>query len=146
MALATLLPTCQVQSRIAGDHVASRSGAPSILLHGKIQQALLLYNLHGFFDYGLGRDGDSIMDHEAFRLQLGEFLTGFQGDYYAPDTRPRQVWAHPCRCALARWRQGQSGPRQARLELVVSEICPGGYGSGRVGARSGKPRKGLWAD
>jgi hypothetical protein len=48
------------------------------LLHGKIQQALLLHNLHSFFGRGLDRDGDSIMDHEVFRVQLGKILAGFQ--------------------------------------------------------------------
>ena len=74
MPLATLVSTCQGQSRLAGGRVASRSRPPSILFHGRIQRAFLLHHLHGFFDRGLGRDGDSIMDHEVFRLQLEKIL------------------------------------------------------------------------
>ncbi len=40
--------------------------------------------------------------------------------------------AHPFRCALARWAKPESGTRQARMVLVVSEVCAGGYGAGRA--------------
>jgi hypothetical protein len=39
------------------------------------------------------------------------------------DLRPRQVRAHPWRCVPVGWDERQSGTRQARLVLVVSQIC-----------------------
>jgi hypothetical protein len=46
---------------------------------------------------------------------------GKRGD--AQQIRRRQVLAHHCRCAAARWNQPQSRTGQRRLVLVVSEVC-----------------------
>jgi hypothetical protein len=39
------------------------------------------------------------------------------------DSTPSLVRAHASRCDLAGWNSRQSGTRQARLVLVVSEVC-----------------------
>ena len=53
---------------------------------------------------------------------------------HPPDSRPRQVQAHPCRCASVRWHPRQPHTGQRQLVLVVSEICAGRYGAGRTRA------------
>jgi hypothetical protein len=43
---------------------------------------------------------------------------------------------HDRRCDPARRHEPQSGTREAGLGLVVSKICAGGYGAGRVREQS----------
>jgi hypothetical protein len=49
---------------------------------------------------------------------------------------------HDCRFISARWHESQSGTRQAGLVLVVSKICTGGYGAGRVRKQSPRGEEG----
>ena len=52
-----------------------------------------------------------------------------------PDARSRQVPAHHWGRDSSGWDKPQSGTRQRRLVLVVSEVRAGGYGTGRLRGR-----------
>lgn len=71
-----------------------------------------------------------------------EVRGGLREESHRPDLWSRQILAHSCRRVPARWHQRQSRVSQ-KLLVVVSEVCAGGFGAGRVEARSAKGEERL---
>lgn len=76
----SLIFACSTDTNPGSQKIVSGHGIgnSSVTFHREMEQPFALHRLHGFFDRGLGCDGDSIVDHDIFRRQMSKIFAGFQ--------------------------------------------------------------------